>query len=315
MGSIFSRYSQGENRVTSSILAVFRTLSLPAFDYLASGLAGIDTGLINISDQPGQGGQGVPDGEISANFKILIETKMPGNDANIEQLKQHLSRLEDYTGTGVLVYLSADQTMPDEVANLGDKVIWKSFADLRQLFDELLTHESITLSNIESFLLEQLVAMMENEKGLLPIIDEVVVVAARKAWAIYQNHPLYICQAGRSFRNVNYIAFYADGVVKPKVAHIRNRWQTVHLGALPQDIQNHVNALVAANPAETFYEGEIQVFELSEINSEDTINLNADIRNDCVSSRTGRPVAFTQGQTYTTLARLQIPNATTSQLR
>ena len=322
MASIFSRYSQGENRVTSSILSVIRLLSLPAFDYLLSRLTNTDTVLHRISNQPSEGGEGIPDGEISANYKILIETKMPGATANLEQLKRHLNRLSGQSAVEVLIYLSADEEEPKEINGFSDRLIWKSFADFRELLIELIKDETIILSDVESFLVGQLIAMLENERGLLPSKDKVVVVAARIAWPAYEKHGLYICQPNRSFRPVTHMAFYADGEVKPYIAKITNRHESVRIFQLAEnsELRNSVEKLAQEQLAEydgdsSFLEDEFQVFELSSKDNPETVALEVAIPNDCISAATGKRVAFTQGQTYTSLDKLMVKNTSTSRLR
>ena len=322
MASIFSRYSQGENRVTSSILAVIGLLSLPAFDYLLSKLTDTDTVLHRISNQPSKGGKGIPDGEISANYKILIETKMPGEKVKLGQLERHLERLSGQSAVEVLIYLSADEEEPQEIIDFNERLIWKSFAAFRELLIELSKHETITLSDIESFLIGQLVAMLENETGLLPSKDKVVVVAARIAWPAYQEHGLYICQPNRSFRPVTHMAFYADGEVKPCIAMIINRHESLRIALLPENskLRNRVEKLAQEQLAQydgdkSFLEDEFQVFELSSKDEPETVVLKDAIPNDCVSAATGRTVAFTQGQTYTSLDKLKVEGTSTSHLR
>ena len=211
--SIFSSYSQGENRVTSSILAVLRLLSMPAFDYLVCRLVDEENSLHIVRNQPSGGGTGIPDGEISANYNILIETKTVaannlGQD-DIDQLKRHLKRLKvAENGTQALLYLTPHDSAPNIVGVINDsRLVWKSFEDFDTLVGNLLLHENIKLSEIERFMLEQLHLMIEDE-GLLPSRDNVVVVGARTAWPMYQRHKVYICQPNRAFRNVEYIAFY-----------------------------------------------------------------------------------------------------------
>lgn len=56
-------------------------------------------------------------------------------------------------------------------------------------------------------------------------IEDTVVVPAKAAWPFYQQCSAYICQAGRTFRAIDRIAFYADREVKgdiPAVLHRRD---------------------------------------------------------------------------------------------
>ncbi|WP_342318706.1 hypothetical protein [Corynebacterium mayonis] len=46
---------------------------------------------------------------------------------------------------------------------------------------------------------------------------DTVIVPAQKAWPLYQSIPAYVCQAGRYFQDVQYVAFYADRAIQPEV--------------------------------------------------------------------------------------------------
>ena len=73
---LFSMYRQGENRVTSSMLAVFQRVGVDLTERILAGASG-ETSLemVSFRDQPSRGGVGVPDGEIAARFRYLIEVK------------------------------------------------------------------------------------------------------------------------------------------------------------------------------------------------------------------------------------------------
>ena len=78
--SIFSTYRAGENRVTASILAVLRSLSLGRCQrILAALLEQSEFELVRFQNQPAKGSIGVPDAEISSSFRILVETKIKPN--------------------------------------------------------------------------------------------------------------------------------------------------------------------------------------------------------------------------------------------
>ena len=79
MPSIFSTYSQGENRVTGTFISLLRTLPVDDMQQLIGLLLEEpELKLFSIGNQPRER-YSVPDAEISGNFKILIETKLrPG---------------------------------------------------------------------------------------------------------------------------------------------------------------------------------------------------------------------------------------------
>jgi len=66
--SIFSTYSTGENRVTASILAVLKSLSLGRIERLLGALLEqSEFQLVRFENQPSRGGKGVPDAINGAN--------------------------------------------------------------------------------------------------------------------------------------------------------------------------------------------------------------------------------------------------------
>jgi hypothetical protein len=70
---LFSTYRQGENRVTSSMLAVFERVGLGILEQLltaATGEAALTT--ITFTNQPPGSGASVPDARISARFRVVV---------------------------------------------------------------------------------------------------------------------------------------------------------------------------------------------------------------------------------------------------
>ena len=58
------------------------------------------------------------------------------------------------------------------------------------------------------------------EEKLIGASQDTVAVAARNAWSEYQMYHAYICQPGRMFQPVQYMAFYAASQIYPAVARI-----------------------------------------------------------------------------------------------
>lgn len=145
--SIFSRYSQGENHITSTFLAVLKQLSLHNMDYLISAMLGDAIELVEFKNQPSLGNPGVPDAEITANIRILIETKVVRNTIYRGQLDRHILGLKE-SSNGYLFILTPDKDQPKIVNELikdldskGEKpqVAWASFAQLSGYIDNLIT--------------------------------------------------------------------------------------------------------------------------------------------------------------------------------
>ncbi len=73
---LFSTYSQGENRVTGSMIAVFQRLDVSTLtSILAQATEDHDLELLSFVLQPASGDGTVPDAEISSGFHFLFEIK------------------------------------------------------------------------------------------------------------------------------------------------------------------------------------------------------------------------------------------------
>jgi hypothetical protein len=118
--SIFSTYSTGENRVTSSILAVMKYLSLQRTErFLGAIMEQSEFELVHFQNQQSRGGKGVPDAVIKSSNHILIETKVKRNSLRVDQLKRHLQRLDHTAVVESLLVLTPDDLKPNAIDQLG----------------------------------------------------------------------------------------------------------------------------------------------------------------------------------------------------
>jgi hypothetical protein len=306
---LFSTYRQGENRVTSSMLAVFQRVGVDLTERVIAGAAGESSlELVSFRDQPSRGGAGVPDGEIAARFRYLIEVKTVPNAlrAGSAQLRRHLERLDGSYGDERLLVITPDADEPAAVKALGDpRVMWLSFGAIAQAVDDILADPAEPASEQQRFLLREMTALFEAE-GLVGV-DDTVVVAARFAYPAYLQAGAYTCQPDRSFRPVSYMGFYADREVKPQIARIRHHEGAVLFSvevadALVQDESPHrrrmAEVMRAQLTAGVRAEGDTRsMFILSAADDPETVLLE-----QAVPHR-GRG-AWTQGQRYTSLERL-----------
>lgn len=220
-GPLFSTYKQGENRVTSSMLAVFERIDVAAVETLLQ-VAAEESALelVRFDNQvPGVGS--VPDAAISANFRYLFEVKIKRGTVDISQLRAHLNGLDGRSADERLFVLTPDDEEPTQVADIADgRVTWFSFRALSDAIDGLVNDPLVPLADRGSYLLRELQQLFEAE-GLLALPEDVVVVAARQAHTFYLRHHAYRCQAGRSFRDgLSYLGFYADKTIRRQVAAI-----------------------------------------------------------------------------------------------
>ncbi len=309
--NIFSTYSTAENRVTASVLAVLRSLSLERTERLIGALLGEESfSLVRFQDQVSAGSAGVPDGQILASTVVLIETKVRANTVDIAQLRRHLARLETHQELSrTLLVLTPDVEEPGEISSMGDdRVVWASFAMLDQAIDELLADPREVTSERESFLLRELQAMM-NAEELVRSTKDVLVIAARAAWPEYERFGAYVCQPNRAFRNVSRLAFYTAGAIQPLVPRVERVEENVrfvrgeHDGALGELVEKMLKE-GARREGESF-----KVLLLSAPDDPTTGDLATPVRNDLVAE-SGRVTAFTQGQRYVSWERLRAARQT-----
>jgi hypothetical protein len=313
--SIFSTYSTGENRVTSSIMAVLQSLALPRIErLLGSLLEQSEFQLVRFDNQVSSAGPGIPDAEIAASCRILVETKIRRDAIKVDQLKRHLKKISDAKeSTKLVLVLTPDEPQPKELEEFqNEPITWASFSMLDQAIDDLLDDKLEVVSEREAFLLRQLQAMLATE-GLLGLINNVLVVPARNAWPRYQLLSAYVCQPNRAFQRVERMAFYCEGriqVLVPKVLEVHDE-----VTLLPGSQKNWLNDLIEqVIKLEPSKKGATQkVIRLTPPDDKDTIRLSAPIPND-LKSKAGRPTAFTQSQRYVSLAKLKEAK-TTSDLK
>lgn len=314
MRSIFSTYSTGENRVTASLLAVLRSLSLDRIQRLLGALLEqAEFELVRFENQPAKGGKGVPDAIIHASIRLLVETKIERNAINAQQVKRHLERLDKATeATRLLLVITPDDLRPTLLDSLNDeRIVWSSFVALDQAIDELLDDKYEVTSEREAFLLRELQNMLAAE-GLLASNNDVVVVAARNAWPEYNEIHAYVCQPNRPFQKVSRVAFYTKGKIHPLVPKILEMHDEVAMiaGQATGPLGELVQRLIEEQRRE---EGEsYKVLLLSPPESPETLHLPGPIPND-LKSKAGKPTAFTMGQRYIASDRL-LTAKTTSDL-
>ena len=328
---LFSTYRSGENRVTSSTIAVFQRIDLEIVRELLQNAAGMGDELRAVSFENQVVGEGsVPDARISARFTWWFETKTvphayDGEGHDRHQVCAHATRLIG-DADAYLFVVTPDTIQPTWFTDLDgieprvrERVVWFSFADLVRAIDGLLTDPVRLLSEQTRFLLRELVALYDSD-GLLSA-DDTVVVAARTAWGEYRKYAAYICQPDRTFRSgLTHFGFYAQGQIKPVIAKIDSY--------LPSVVFSHESAAVLrargdvrrADLIETMLALDLRdegasygLMLLSPEDSDETVHLASPIVNDTVAS-TGRGWAWTLGQRYTRLSRLTSGVTKTSEL-
>lgn len=302
---IFSTYSTGENRVTASIIAVLRSLTIDRTERLIAALTREpDFELVRFDNQVGGGGPGVPDAIVSSSLRLLIETKIKPNSVQLSQFERHIEKLaQGNEAERLLLVLTPDTQKPRAIDALECRTVyWASFNDFDQAIEEELSSRQEVISEREAFLLRELQSLFVREK-LLPSDSEVVVVAARDAWPEYERYHAYVCQADRSFQAVRNMGFYASGMIQPLIPRILDTHPHVDFvpGNNPAKLDELIRKLLdetSRQPGHAY-----KVMFLSAPDSNETTNLGRPIVND-LTTTTGRTWAFTLSQRYVSLERL-----------
>jgi hypothetical protein len=318
---LFSTYRQGENRVTSSMLAVFERIDLSMLERILANASGESSlQMVSFANQPPGKGHSIPDARISARFAYWFEVKTTRGTLDKVQLEEHRANLRDDGGDERLFVITPDAEQPTAIAHLGDqRVVWFNFRSLHDAMDEAVSDPTGTVPDQARFLLRELQGLLV-EDGLVDS-DDVVIVAARLAWPEYLERSVYVCQAERAFRaGLTHMGFYANGAIQARVPRIRYREDLViftHEEATRRDASSDtdrtvgelIRTLLAYSPRE---EGkQYQVFLLSGPEDPDTVRLAHQIINDTVAA-SGRPFAWTMGQRYVSLASLTRPGVTST---
>lgn len=319
---LFSTYRQGENRVTSSMVAVFERIDLSLLERLLAAASGESTlEMVTFSNQPAGRGASTPDARISAHFSFWFEVKTRRDAVDRTQLAEHLKNLDDDSSQERLFVVTPDAAEPATVKLLRDRrIIWFNFASLADAIDSAISDHAEPVAHQARFLLRELRSLLV-EDGLIDN-DEVVVVAARAAYPEYLAHHVYVCQPGRAFRDgLTHLGFYAERAIQPYVAHILHREDAVAFspeeaarrrdagGEYDRWIAEKIDVLLADGSR---HSGEsYQVFVLTGPDGAETVKLAQPIVNASTSS-SGRPTAWTMSQRYISLARLTKPGITST---
>lgn len=318
---LFSTYRHGENRVTSSMLAVFERIGLAVLESLLAKTMGESSlQLVSFVNQAAGRGASVPDARISANFSYWFEVKTARNALTKKQLAEHLKSVSSITDR--LLVITPDVDRPAMIDELGSpQVIWFNFKDLHTAIDAVLEDSAELVSDQGRFLLRELQALLI-EDALIDT-DDVVVVAAGSAYPEYLDHAHYVCQPNRAFRlGLTHMGFYADKSIRPEVARIRHRELAVPFTSAEVEARragDEYDQRVADAIEMSLREGlrvegeEYGVFVLSPAADPATTVLTEPVVND-TTAKGGRAWAWTLSQRYTSLSKLVSGVTKTSEL-
>ena len=145
-------------------------------------------------------------------------------------------------------------------------------------------------------------------------VEDTVVVAARNAWALYEQVYAYVCQPGRAFRTVDRIAFYAGREIKkdvPKVLHRRDNveWTPDEADRLRKSddrFDRKIAQVIDVARTTNWTGGLYQVFLLTRPSDPAHRQLSACLPH----GGNGRGSAFTQRERYVSLHSLELAEST-----
>jgi hypothetical protein len=240
MNTLFSTYTQGENRVTASILATFERLPFRLVEQILQQLLQEETEpWLQFKNQIKTGKKGtIPDACISASFSVWIETKIKGSTLTESQIKGHLEQM----GTPAkenqfLLLLTPDKIEPDIIDSIEDnkkRIRWSNFQSLCDIIQELLDEAPDWATDLDQLpderdrdILRELYHFIK-EEGLI-IEEQVLVIPARFAYPDYEKYGAYLCQENRSFRPASHLAFYRQKKIENQIPKIVKRYPSICL--------------------------------------------------------------------------------------
>lgn len=310
--SIFSTYSTPENRVTSTILAVFEKINSTTVTRILQVLMEDSTiELIEYENQV-KASDSVPDGRIKGLFDYVIETKVVADSIKKKQIENHCKSLK-YDFSRLLI-LTPDFGYPSILNEIdgkySEKIIWGNFDKIIEGIDSVL-QESILLLDREKFLLLELKEFITNERLTAEDYSKKsVIVPAGKAWDFYQTYTIYRCQPNRTFKPTTYMGFYADRQIKEYFPKILGYVDSLNIqeddlttisiktvnGTSEQTVRNRLVELKNRLQADE-WNGYYKYIVLTDINDSATLKNTNPIDND-KTSYSDKGTAFVQKQTY-----------------
>lgn len=146
------------------------------------------------------------------------------------------------------------------------------------------------------------------------VATDTAVVAARRAWHLYHSTPVYVCQAGRTFRPVLRLAFYADQEIKPDIPAVLDRRDNIEwsdenarrLLASGDKADRKIGTAIRQARSHGWTDGVHQVFLLTAPGHPKHRQLQAALPH----ATDGRGSAFTQRQRYVSLHQLELASTT-----
>jgi hypothetical protein len=162
----------------------------------------------------------------------------------------------------------------------------------------------------------------ESQNKIKDASDRVVVVAARFALGEYLKYSAYICLPHRTIQPCIRMAFYTKNKIDRRIPKILGQIEAISRDEIEArtDLSdsdkarlNIVLKKMESARSEEWSNRQFKIVFLTPPDSPETLVLPNDITNN-LTSGSGKSTAFTQGQRYVSLARLEKEPKTTSEL-
>lgn len=317
--SIFSTYTTSENRVTSTILAVFEKINTSTVTNILQVL--LEDSTIELIEYVNQvkGPKSVPDGRIKGLFDYIIETKVCRDSLKKQQIINHCKLLQ-YDFSRLLI-LTPDYEYPRVLKDLNkeftERIIWGNFDKIIEGIDAVL-QESILLLDRERFLLLELKEFLIKERLISEDYSQkVLIVPAANAWPFYNKYSIYRCQPNRTFKPTGYMGFYANGEIKelfPKILGYIDKID-IHdndlkdvpiatVNGTEEELIRKTLSNIKVNLKPNEWNGYYKYMVLTGVDDPRTFRNENPIKND-KTSYSSKGTAFVQKQTYLNLDDLK----------
>ncbi|MFG3620826.1 Abi family protein [Nocardia exalbida] len=140
-----------------------------------------------------------------------------------------------------------------------------------------------------------------------------VIVPARKAWPLYEQHSAYVCQPGRFFRQISHIGFYADAALQREIPKVLERidpvvWTPEEIGrrmGSGKEDDRRIAEIIKGARALGWAEDEYQLFLLTRPDAEGLSRGHVTLPGELRRQSSGRGSAWVQRQRYVAVAALQ----------
>lgn len=149
------------------------------------------------------------------------------------------------------------------------------------------------------------------EVGALKPVNpaDTVIVPGEEAWEFYEDAHAYICQAGRFFRDVKHLAFYADREIKPEIPQVKarldnvvwNKSKAMELQGSNDREKRKLGKVMELGLKRSWQEGIYQVFLLTRPGDPKQVTLEHALNNP----KSGKSSGFVRKQRYSSIHQLQ----------